>query len=492
MNRMRFGALLVNRQEQVGLYLSHRVILTVPEPGSIRAITPEEFGECRVFAYKQVAIPFFNTLVAAANSQMQFQNSLEMINFFLQMPENSTFSDLYEHVRKTYGATLEDFTIRKISPANDSNNNSKRRNHMEEFDCKQEFNNKYQEALAKFRKRPNILVCGYTGSGKTSLIKAVLGDLVPPSAIGAGAPKTMGYDCYENELVRIWDSKGLELGETEEEFTEQTRRFVRERQNDPDVDNHIHLIWYTIQGPGARVTDCDRNLIRHIFNPKNVIVVVTKNDAVRDLQRGPLKAAILEMGIPEERIFFTSDEEGGSQGCRELMLRSWEMLPEAYKDAFMDAQRIDREAKIKAVYDKDGKAKGIITAATTAAVAVGVTPIPLSDAAILVPIQVGMIASLAALYGLRTEAIEKSAWPFVARLAGVMVSTSLLKLIPGLGSVVNATVAGTITGAMGFYVKSNFEETAIAKIEGRPAPDLGFDVELFKQFYAEYKKRSAN
>ena len=78
MNRMRFGALLVNRQKQVGLYLSHRVILTVPEPGSIRAITPEEFGECRVFAYKQTAIPFFNTLVAAANSTMQFQNSLEM------------------------------------------------------------------------------------------------------------------------------------------------------------------------------------------------------------------------------------------------------------------------------------------------------------------------------------------------------------------------------------------------------------------------------
>lgn len=29
-------------------------------------------------------------------------------------------------------------------------------------------------------KRPNILVCGYTGSGKTTLIKAILGDVVPP------------------------------------------------------------------------------------------------------------------------------------------------------------------------------------------------------------------------------------------------------------------------------------------------------------------------
>ncbi len=29
---------------------------------------------------------------------------------------------------------------------------------------------------------------------------------------------------------------------------------------------------------------------------------------------------------------------------------------------------------------------------------------------------------------------------------------------------------------MGLYVKNNFEETAIAKIKGRPAPDLGMSL----------------
>ena len=167
---------------------------------------------------------------------------------------------------------------------------------------------------------------------------------------------------------------------------------------------------------------------------------------------------------------------------------SYAMLPDAYKDAFMEAQRVDKEAKIQAVYDKAGKAKAIIATATTAAAGAGAVPIPLSDAAVIVPIQVTMIATLAGLYGLKEEAIKQSALPFVARLAGVFLATSLLKLIPGLGSAINATIAGTLTGAMGLYVKSNFEESAIAKIEGRPAPDLGFDVELFKKFYAEYKK----
>ena len=57
-----------------------------------------------------------------------------------------------------------------------------------------------------------------------------------------------------------------------------------------------------------------------------------------------------------------------------------------------------------------------------------------------------------------------------------------------LGSAVNATVAGTLTAAMGMFVRSNFEETAIAKVKGLPAPQLNFDVELFKKFYAEYKR----
>lgn len=361
-------------------------------------------------------------------------------------------------------------------------------NDMQNYDATKDFNEKFAEARQMFGKRPNILVCGYTGSGKSSLAKAILGNVVPDSAIGDGAPRTMGYDCYENDLVKIWDSKGLELGETEESFTEETRRFVRSQQDDPDVDNHIHLVWYTIQGPGARVTDCDKNLIKNIFNADNLIVVVTKCDCTRQNQKSALQAVLMDSGVPANRIVFTSDAESGAQGCKELMNLSYAMLPDAYKDAFMDAQRIDREAKIKAVHDKATKAKAIIAAATTAAATAGAVPIPLSDATIIVPIQTGMIASLAALYGLRNEALDKAALPFVARVAGVTLATSLLKFIPGLGSMVNAAVAATLTGAIGLYVKSNFEQCAIAKIEGRPIPSLGFDVELFKKFYEEYKK----
>ena len=103
------------------------------------------------------------------------------------------------------------------------------------------FYKQYEKEKEKY-KRPNILICGYTGSGKTSIIQSLLGeDLVPADKIGAGLPVTQDYEMYENELVRIWDSQGLEPDKGEYEFIERTKKFISEIQNRPNVDDHIHI-----------------------------------------------------------------------------------------------------------------------------------------------------------------------------------------------------------------------------------------------------------
>ncbi|MBQ7178125.1 MAG: DUF697 domain-containing protein [Victivallales bacterium] len=370
---------------------------------------------------------------------------------------------------------------------------------MTEISRKQMTEKEWEELMEQARKengvpRPNILICGYTGSGKTSLIKAILGDIVDSKAIGTGEPKTQDFDCYESDLVRIYDSKGMENGETEEQFVSVAREFIKSHQlNDPSkVDDHIHLVWYTIQGPGARVTDCDRKLIKEIFTPQNLIVCITKADGMREGQKQAMKQAVKDAGVREERIIFTSDEEGGCIGNKELMECSFKMLPDACKDAFAEAQKVDIELRKKAVYQKATKAKGIIATAVTAAIAIGATPIPGSDAPLLVASQTGMIASLAALYGIANEAFKVGMIPFLAKLAGTTLAGSLLKFIPGVGTMaggaISATIAGTLTGAMGLYVKSYFEKCAIAKIEGKPMPEIPWNPELFLQFYNQYKK----
>lgn len=67
-----------------------------------------------------------------------------------------------------------------------------------------DFGDRFSEEFSKARreiKRPNILVMGATGAGKSSLVNLVFGQEL--AAVGAGKPVTDGVHAYENQLVRI-------------------------------------------------------------------------------------------------------------------------------------------------------------------------------------------------------------------------------------------------------------------------------------------------
>lgn len=359
---------------------------------------------------------------------------------------------------------------------------------MDQDKIEREFHEKFEEERGRLAgSRPNVLVCGQTGSGKTSLIQAVCGEiLVPAGKVGDGVPTTMDFDEYADERIRFWDSKGFEPGESEAGFAAGMRGFVRASMSDTDPDNHIHLVWHAIQASGARVTDCDLELLRDVFRPEHTIVVLTKADIARPAQIEAMTNRLAEAGIDRERIVPASDRAGGSIGCRELVELSRQLLPEARRASFLEAQEIDREARVALVLARRGKAGAIVAAATAAAAAIGATPIPVADALLLIPAQTGMIASLAVLHGIGSEAIGHAVLPFVGRVAGIHAASSLAKLVPGMGSAVNAAVAGTLTGAMGWYVHSRFEAASLARIDGIPCAGPLFDFDTFRRHFREY------
>lgn len=104
-----------------------------------------------------------------------------------------------------------------------------------------------------------------------------------------------------------------------------------------------------------------------------------------------------------------------------------------------------------------------IHTASIAAAGVSTSPIPFSDAALLIPIQTTMITALYKVYGQNiSEGLIKGAVQATTMSTlGKSAAGNLMKLIPGVGTLagaaINAGVAVSFTEALGFGVANALE-----------------------------------
>ena len=102
----------------------------------------------------------------------------------------------------------------------------------------------------------------------------------------------------------------------------------------------------------------------------------------------------------------------------------------------------------------------IIHTAATAAATTAASPIPFSDAALLIPIQITMITGLYKANGANISrgVVEGALTATTVSGLGKSVAGNLLKFIPGVGTItggaLNAGVAVSFTEALGFAVVS--------------------------------------
>ena len=361
---------------------------------------------------------------------------------------------------------------------------------MKNINSKEEFNRKSEEEQVNI-KRPNILIAGYTGCGKSALMRTIIGDAVPKEAVDDSKPCRIDFDCYENENIRLWDSRGLELGDAEADFCERMRDFVAERQEEVDVDDHIHLIWYLIPGNGARVTDCDLELLKNIFTADNVIPVISKCDITKPEQLKAISAILMENGIPESSIIAVSDSEGGAINCKELVELSCQMLPGAYRDAFIAAQSIDREARAQNILERSERAREMIAKTIIEVEQLVEDPIQVSNTAEVTKVLtfpfLEMTVKLAALYGIRDKAHRAAAAQFANDVVGGF-AQALQEMKLDSDATIGKQSVGILTGALGHYFKNNFEAFAVARARATALPELGFDLKQFQAFFQSYKQ----
>jgi GTP-binding protein EngB required for normal cell division len=147
--------------------------------------------------------------------------------------------------------------------------------------------------------KPNVLLTGITGAGKSSLINTMFGKNV--AATGTGIPITQHFTKYDDDDMRIviYDSKGLEHGEFED-FIETTTDFFEEHSIGVhgESEDAIHVIWYILNSASSRFEPFEQRICRELFNRAPIMFLLNKADISTEEDRNNLRQLINDMNLP--------------------------------------------------------------------------------------------------------------------------------------------------------------------------------------------------
>ena len=322
-----------------------------------------------------------------------------------------------------------------------------------DFNIGDEVRKQVEEAFRK-RGRVNIVIAGRSGVGKSTLVNAIFHGRIAET--GQGRPVTREAREYTKEGIpaSIIDTRGLEMAGFRETVKE-LEELIRSRARDEDAARHLHVAWLCIGEDSRRVEDGDLEVAEMLSRYMPVVGVITKARSDQGFRAEVERLLPQVRNVMRVRALAETDDEGHTlqpRGLVELVDLTMELVPEAHRNAFAAAQRVSIEQKRK-------RAHGLVMAAATTAAAIGATPLPFADAALLVPTQVAMLAGVSGVFGLPlTEAflstlVSASLTGLGATFTGQSVVSGLLKLVPGAGTLVggliSASVAATLTTLFG-------------------------------------------
>lgn len=308
---------------------------------------------------------------------------------------------------------------------------------------------KYMKDALNKRGIANILIAGRTGVGKSTLINAVFqGNL---ATTGQGRPVTKNTREYRKKgiSVTILDTRGLELKDFNETLNELMTE-VKSRSSDEDPQKHIHAAWICVSEDSRRVEKAESNLCKMLAAHVPVIGVITKcrsDNGFRQVVQKLLPDARNVVRVRSIREILDEGTELLPYGLKELVDITMEIIPEGQQTAFAAAQKASLD-------QKKNKSHAVVFTSSSAAFAAGAVPIPFSDAAVLVPIQVGMLAGISVVFGLElskaflSTLISSSLTGAGGIIVGRTIVVNVLKMFPGIGSLVGGVISGTTAAAI--------------------------------------------
>ena len=310
----------------------------------------------------------------------------------------------------------------------------------------------------------NIIVAGKTGVGKSTLINAVFRDNLVETGMGKPVTDHMRKITKKGLPLSIYDTRGFELGkDVQTEVKNEVMDVINKGFATKDINKAIHCIWYCINTASNRVEPEEIEWIKELTKDNQItqvpiIIVLTQSFSKKNADA--LRRTLLDENLDVVQIIpvlaqdyeIDDDYVAKSFGLDALIQAMGEALPDELLDTLQNVQ-------IASLAEKKRHAQAAVAAATVAAAGEGAAPIPFSDCALLIPTQLGMIASITVIFGfdvnksILTAFLSSTLGAGGATLLGKTVVTNLLKFIPGAGTIaggaISAGTAGVITAALG-------------------------------------------
>jgi uncharacterized protein (DUF697 family) len=226
---------------------------------------------------------------------------------------------------------------------------------------------------------------------------------------------------------------------------------VKECCSSPDSEQHINIAWLCILEDSARVEETIKVHDMLTDNKIPIIVVITKSEEDKGFsnivrQKLPHAKNVVRVRVLSKLI------DGKIQippmGLSDLLKETLKVVPLGKENALISAQNIDVDLKKSACHKT-------IHIGATASAAVGLSPIPFSDAALLIPIQAVMIVGITFIFfpsvnftSVTSGVLSTILSPTLTTITGKFVVSNLLKFIPGIGSITGAVISGSAAFAL--------------------------------------------
>lgn len=300
----------------------------------------------------------------------------------------------------------------------------------------------------------NIIVVGKTGAGKSTLINSVFREDLATEGMGKPVTNHMSKISKEGFPLNIYDTRGFELGrDAQIQVRNEIIQTIKDGVKTKDVNKAIHCIWYCVNTATNRIEPEEIDWLRE-FAKENamtnvpVIVVLTQSFSKKNAQA--LRQLVLDEKLDVLQVVpvlakdYEIDEDyiAKAYGLDVLIQVMAEALPDELLSTLLNVQRASLD--LKRYY-----ARTAVAAAASAAFGEGFMPVPFADSALLIPTQIAMIGSITAIFGLEVSKSIMVTFASAmlgtsgATLAGKAISSTLLKFIPGAGTVLGGTISGS-------------------------------------------------